>query len=153
MKLLTIAAAVLVPILAIGKETTQLTQGFAHWIAEEFEDEPSNPERLNQDADPDQDGLSNLMEYALDTDPLFPSNRLPMSLKVDATGITYTYSADTSKSDIRYQVEMSRDLRTWSRVDSETLKAKGSIEVRAAKVSMSNEPVFVRLTVRPANLD
>jgi len=74
-------------------------------------------------------------------------------LKVDATGITYTYSADTSKSDIRYQVEMSRDLRTWSRVDSETLKAKGSIEVRAAKVSMSNEPVFVRLTVRPANLD
>ena len=43
MKRLTIALAILLPILASSKETTQApAQGFSKWIAEEFEDEPSD---------------------------------------------------------------------------------------------------------------
>ncbi len=154
MKRLTIALAILLPILASSKETTQaLAQGFSKWIAEEFEDEPVATSMHSQEADPDHDGLSNLMEYALDTDPLFPTHQLPAKTTIDASGIAYTYSADNVKSDIRYQVESSRDLRTWRPVKSETLKAKGSVELRTAKIPLDQGKIFLRLTIRPTQLD
>ena len=137
MKRLIITLTMLLPILASSKETTQSpTRGFSQWIAEEFEDDRMAADLYSQDADPDNDGLSNLMEYALDTDPLFPTHRLPTKMTMDARGLAYTYSADNGKSDIRYVVESSRDLRTWQPVKSETLIAKGSIELRTAKVSI-----------------
>ena len=154
MKRLIITLVMLLPILASSKETAQVpAQGFTQWIAEEFEDEQIASHLYSQDADPDKDGLSNLMEYALDTDPLFPTHRLPAKTTMDASGIAYTYSADNAKSDIRYVVESSRDLRTWQPVASETIKAKGTIELRTAKVAIDDKPIFLRLTVRPTRFD
>lgn len=153
MKSLALTLLLAITPLSWAKETTALEQGFSQWIAEEFEDETGPISMRAHDADPDHDGLSNLMEYALDTDPLYPSNRLPIKYASDSNKLTVSYPADKSKSDIRYQVETSSNLRSWQPIDSETLTAKGSIEIRQASMTMNQTPCFLRLTVRFANLD
>ena len=148
----TIISALLLPFLSVAKESTPPAPGFDRWIAEEFEDAPTPLALRSQDSDPDQDGLSNLMEYALDTDPLFSNGRPPTEVTMGPEGLTCTYSADNSKADIHYQIEVSEDLRTWRPVQSETLKAKGSIERRAATVPANKPAVFVRLAIRLTSL-
>ncbi len=67
-------------------------------------------------ADPDGDGDSNLMEYALGTDPLAPGTSPVTGSTVTESGVGYlsvTFPRRKS-ADLRYLVEVSPDLASWS---------------------------------------
>lgn len=67
------------------------------------------------DADPDRDGLPNLLEYALTTNPLAPDSS-PVLGGQSAGRLTLTYSRNPQRPDLRYSVEVAPSLETpnWS---------------------------------------
>jgi len=71
------------------------------------------------DADPNQNGVPNLLEYALDLNPLSQS---PPTLPVpgwdmdtpDGPWLTFTYRHNLKAQDLMYEILSSEDLQTWS---------------------------------------
>lgn len=73
-------------------------------------------------ADPDADGISNLLEYALGLDPLFAnSSGLPVAT-VSENEWVFTFTRATAAADVSCVVEFSTNLATWSS-DGITLEA------------------------------
>ncbi|MBC8041120.1 MAG: hypothetical protein H7Y06_11295, partial [Opitutaceae bacterium] len=105
-------------------------------------------------ADPDKDGIANLLEYALGTDPTnAASGSLPVvgvETIASSTYVTLTYNKDTSKSDIHYQVQSCSELAgtpTWSNVTDDLTGVTGQIEHRKASVLLDTSRKFLRLRV------
>lgn len=73
-------------------------------------------------ADPDGDGVSNLLEYAFGGDPLSPLSAPRPTGQIEELAInglaakyfTVTYRARIDTSDLGYHVEISEDLSTWT---------------------------------------
>lgn len=63
-------------------------------------------------ADPDGDGIVNLLEYALGGDPLIPNSASLPQIAVDNTYMTITFLR--LRSDINYRIEASDNLVNWS---------------------------------------
>jgi len=70
-------------------------------------------------ADPNQNGVSNLLEYALDLNPLsqtppaLPSVGWDMNTP-DGPWLTFTYRHNLKAQDLTYEILSSEDLQTWS---------------------------------------
>lgn len=67
-------------------------------------------------ADPDHDGLPNLLEFALGADPNTPDSALLPTLVPAAgapTRLTYTFTTPLAPDDPALQVEFTRDLTRW----------------------------------------
>lgn len=64
------------------------------------------------DADPDGDGLANLLEYAFDRDPLAPDAAVTANT-VAGDRLTLGYPLRRDVSDLRYVPEVSADLADW----------------------------------------
>jgi hypothetical protein len=72
-------------------------------------------------ADFDADGCSNLIEYALGTDPTRAnSNNVPVSSLDSNKRLQIAFSCDASLTNITYNVQTSTDLTTWSNVARST---------------------------------
>ena len=70
-------------------------------------------------ADPNQNGVSNLLEYALDLNPLSlnPPTLPAVGWDTNSTGgscLTFTYRHNLKAQDLTYEVLSSKDLQTWS---------------------------------------
>jgi len=65
-------------------------------------------------ADPDQDGLNNLLEYALGLDPTSASTAGAPQAAASDGNWTYTFTRPTNRSDLAYAVEVSTDLVSWT---------------------------------------
>lgn len=92
-------------------------------------------------ADPDGDGLKNLLEYALGTNPQSqdqPATTLQPSLTSDLGGgyLAITFHRRRN-ADVRYTVEVSPDLATWS-----------SATVQVGVPLPTADPSFEQVTVR-----
>ncbi|MGI9243153.1 MAG: hypothetical protein ACR2RV_20315, partial [Verrucomicrobiales bacterium] len=97
--------------------------------------------------DPDGDGISALLEYALNLDPDHAdADRLPQAV-ILGNELSYTYPKDTSKLDISYQVEVSTDLKTWTPEEDTLISTEGVIENRRVTVPIGETHHFVRLKV------
>jgi hypothetical protein len=77
----------------------------------------TNAAMAGNNADPDGDCLSNVQEYAFNSDPL-AANTTPVvgALLVETNGAQFlamTFPLVTAASDITYRVEASADLQTW----------------------------------------
>jgi hypothetical protein len=79
-------------------------------------------------ADPDADGLPNLLEYSLNAEPTTSDATLhePVVTNV-ADHLTLTYTRPTVISDITYAVEWSGDLQSWSS-DSEAIESMATTD-------------------------
>lgn len=101
-------------------------------------------------ADPDGDGLANLIEYALDLDPTAPSAPgLPQASAAGDNWI-YTYSRPMSRTDVTLVVEVSTDLSSWTTdgVTHGPLTQEGaSVTYQATYPRSATEKVFFRLSV------
>ncbi len=153
MKIIILSLALLWSISAIASNTI-LLQGYEQWINDEFEGEHTGSPALRMEADPDHDGITNLMEYALDSDPLFPSNEaLPTAVR-QGDRLTFSFVKDRSKTDIVYHVQTSSDLTHWTNVSTDIVTAKGSLERHRAVFPLTeSRSLFMRLLVRPVSFD
>ena len=122
----------------------------ATWLAGNFTSaEQTNPAISGDTADPDGDGASNFLEYALGSDPrsssapAFDARLTPSSLVLD-------YPAP--HPELRYVAEKSTDLVTWTADGVADSPASGENpgDRRSASVARGeNERVFLRLRVAP----
>ena len=104
-------------------------------------------------ADPDGDGLSNLMEYALGTGPN-SSGVMPTVLALNGASLEYTYTRSTAAKDngVTYQIEWSDTLAagSWSTetVNQQITSTQGALETVKASVPKGNGGKrFMRLRV------
>lgn len=101
-------------------------------------------------ADPDGDGMNNLLEYGLGIDPRTDSTAKKPVISVSGGNLSLTYPKDPSKKDITYRVEASTDLKVWTTVGINDLLVStlAGIETRQASVAMGvDAKKFLRLVV------
>jgi hypothetical protein len=107
-------------------------------------------------ADPDHDGLSNLLEYALGLDPN-SSGVMPAVLALNGANLEYTYSRSVAAKDngVTYQIEWSETLEagSWSTetVTQQITSTQEALEtVKASAPAGSGGKRFLRLRVGSA---
>ena len=93
---------------------------YAAWLAARFSSaERVDPLVSGPAADPDADGLPNLLEYALGGDPRDPSSHPAPQAQVAASRLTLTFSRLADPA-LVYTVEASPDLADWATVFTST---------------------------------
>ena len=104
-------------------------------------------------ADPDGDGLNNLLEYALGTGPN-SSGVIPAVLALNGVNLEYTYTRSTAAKDngVTYQIEWSETLEagSWSTesVTQQITSTQGALEtVKASIPKGTGGKRFLRLRV------
>ncbi len=127
-----------------------VTPNFDSWNLDHFNtQERANASISGPTADPDGDGLSNLVEYALALNPRAANANGTGLADRTETEWTFTYSRPAERSDVLYEVETSTDLTTWSTTGvTHTRTATGATETWRASVPVSvSENLFFRLRV------
>jgi lysophospholipase L1-like esterase len=135
---------------------TEATSAIENWRSENFTPaelaEPSFEESLwGNDADPDNDGRSNLMEYATGTDARANDlSPITTTLRKEAVEqlFTFTYQKKVSANDITFQVEESTDLITFTPVPDSLVSTVNDLEIRESMIVVGEDaPRFLRLKV------
>ncbi len=104
-------------------------------------------------ADPDQDGALNLLEYAFGSDPRRAGDGagnivLTAAPFADVPSFTFTYYKDLTREGISYQVELSDDVNSWVPVDDVLVASENGVETRRVFVfSAGQRERWVRLRV------
>lgn len=117
------------------------------WRAATFGDRAGETETAGDDADPDGDGLVNLVEYALGLSPLAFSPAPAISRENGRFGIEYP--VDSTASDVIVTPEWSSDLVTWqdNGLLVEIVAEDASGRTLRASVPAAPSPLFLRLRV------
>ena len=126
--------------LTIGEAPAGLT--FASWQSQFFPGE-GNAGVVGPNADPDSDGVANLLEFAFGTDPTKrDSAHYPKPMSGGVRGLVYSRSPDAETATI--SVEASPDMLLWS--EARGTSSENGSEVRFTS-SDTNEEIFLRLRV------
>ncbi len=126
--------------LVIGGQTS------SSWKSQHFSAGQISSGLSADDADPDGDGLKNLAEYALGSDPL-SKNVLPVPT-VDANGLTLVFTRPLGLPDVTYAAQSTDTLGSWNSVTLEVINTVGQVEtVRARDTLATGNPNrrFMRL--------
>ena len=92
--------------------------------------DPEKPPSSGDLDDPDGDGVVNLLEYALDTDPLVPNPAVEAAAIV-VSGMTYpavTFRRRLCRDHLQYVVETSDDLSKWDRGVEHVVEAPPALD-------------------------
>lgn len=134
------------------KTTTGLgTPPKAIWRQQKFSVDSGNSAVAGDNADPDRDGVINLLEYAFGSDPLnsravaLPTPSLSIADGQRVLGITFQRSL--SATDLRYQVEYSSDQITWLPGNSYAYEDEVTSTPETIETGRSGSPVQT-ITVR-----
>ncbi|MGA0844896.1 MAG: lamin tail domain-containing protein [Luteolibacter sp.] len=100
--------------------------------------------------DPDRDGLSNLLEYAIGTSPLNKNLKPISSISSDTDGILIEFPIADGRDDLDFSIEMNQNLNadSWIRVhDTTFMETSGGLVLRAL-VQSDMPHAFYRMVVR-----
>lgn len=131
-------------------------QGFSAWQQGKFtSDELADPAISGPAADPDQDGITNLLEYALALEPKTASRLgLPVMGEESINGethATFTFTKPRVIDDISYTVQVSTDLEIWNSGPGHAIRTDdGSTDqatFRLTRAVSEGPGQFVRLLV------
>lgn len=100
---------------------------------------------LARTADPDQDGVSNLIEYALGMNPSVSDREGLPQATTFANGCEYTFNM-TRDPLVNYQVEVSNDLINWRTFSHQTVNRKGSASIPFGEMN-NTKKMFIRLQI------
>jgi lysophospholipase L1-like esterase len=134
--------------LVLGEFTPPAT--FAAWAADRFshlEGGASHPDAAPA-ADPDGDGLPNLLEYALGLDPLTPAAQPPLEPSLTPLlphSLTLTFLR--ARPELTYEVLASSDLATWDVIDTNPGQVSDTAPVTVTDSVSINPRRFLRLRV------
>lgn len=128
-------------------EVTDTPPPLEAWRGAQFNGSSGNQSIAGNAADPDGDGLANLIEYALGTNPQAFTAAPVASLQAGVISITYTL--DLQATDVTVTPQWSGDLGTWetSGFSFQTLGVVGSIRTVKASVAAGSGTRFLRLEV------
>ncbi len=131
--------------------TLTVNAGFQTWRDQQFTAQQLLDASISgRDADPDFDGYSNLLEYALGLDPLTQSFSKSPVITMSPNGCVFTYSRPAARSDLTYSVEGSTTLSSssWSAGDvTHERIAQGERETWRATYQGPSRVFFMRLKV------
>jgi|GEM_PF-2914107 len=126
-----------------------VTGSFSSWLAGRFtSSELADPAISGPNADPDGDGYSNLLEYALGLEPKSPSSSGLPEVSTTSTDWIYTYTRPVDRSELTYTVEVSTDLVLWTTggVVHELVSSAAGVETWRAKYPLTSAATaFFRL--------
>lgn len=111
-----------------------------HFSPEELGDPELESTLWGNEADPDGDGLPNLVEYAMGTNPrAVDLGKFDAILETGEEGDLFTllYSRDLSATAVNCWVEGSSNLTDWTEVEDVAVSSADGIEIRKASVPMS----------------
>ncbi|MES2997445.1 MAG: Calx-beta domain-containing protein [Verrucomicrobiota bacterium] len=125
---------------------------FNSWTQANFGSLAGEPTIAGPGTDPDEDGMENLLEYALNSNPNQPSAADQPKGAVESGNLTMTYRRNVGATDLTYIVEISTSLGdgTWSSagISEQILSNDGLTQVMKATLPIGAEPrKFMRLRV------
>lgn len=101
----------------------------------------------SENEDPDSDSLSNLLEFALGTDPNSP-DEFTSFVRISPEG-TVSFTSHIDRSGVTLEFQTSSDLETWSTKESIATELLGSIQTREFTLDLSgSSKTFWRLRAR-----
>ncbi len=132
-------------VMAIWTPDTPSLAWKTHWFGEEA----SDPGIAGDLADPDGDGIPNLVEYALGA---IPTEAAPSGIRCETENgeLTMTYTLLKAATDITVNPEWSTTLDGWSTtgITREVIADDGTLQTIRATVPMTGEPrILMRLRV------
>ena len=118
---------------------------------QQFFNTTANTNNAADNADPDGDGIANVMERFFGLNPIVadPSSAVPAAAML-GTNLTMTYTHSLMATDLFYQVQWSSDLLGWltNSVTDLGVYTNGNHEVRQGSVPASTgNPLFMRVQV------
>lgn len=135
-------------------ETSLHDDRYGAWTALWFNAaERANPAIAGDTADPDADGYSNLLEYALALDPRLPPTSLPLAVSVADDRFSLQYFHPNDRPDLTYTIERSIDLSSWysgtDYVTETTSPVDGGTEITGQSTTLISETLhqFLRLHI------
>lgn len=130
---------------------------YANWCSSRFTpDELAAGILAAPDADPDADGLANLLEYAFGHEPRQPeTDGLPTVAPIEIAGAKFlavTHSQRQPVGDLRYEVQASNDLVHWNAAATEEAAmadhgATATVTVRDSAPITAESRRFLRIAV------
>lgn len=131
--------------------TFTVTASFDFWQLNAFSSaERNDPTVSGPNADPDADGVPNLIEYALGSDARSASAAGVPVVALESGNWSFTYTRPVDRSDLVYSVEQSTDLIHWNTTDVTHIRvsiADGLETWRATYPTASASACFFRLVV------
>ncbi|MBL9117647.1 MAG: PQQ-dependent sugar dehydrogenase [Verrucomicrobiaceae bacterium] len=129
--------------------TTGPGGAFSAWVTAEFTvGEQANPAVSGELADPDNDGMNNLLEYAFGSPPKAAGKSSVELSAVGATTMTVDLEINPAATDVLIVAETSVNLTSWSSANI-TYQNLGGNEWRATVPKLAGEQKrFVRIAVR-----
>lgn len=118
---------------------------YSLWKTQQFTSAQLLSGEGDQEDDTDHDGLDNLAEYALDTDPNNFTSAPAFTL--DATHLTLTFTRPKDRHDVSYHAESGDQLGSWTELPLEVTDWTETHETIRAQVARpaTGERLFLRL--------
>jgi len=128
-----------------------VTGNAASWRLAQFtETELNDPGISALTADPDGDGLNNLLEYALGLTPKAPNTAGLPEMGVDGLDWTFTYTRPVDRPDLSYVVQVSTNLVDWTSTGvthGQTAESNGVQTWQARFLQSSASNLYFRLKI------
>ena len=122
--------------------------GFEAWLAKSF----SEMSAQGPDTDPDNDGLTNLLEYRFGTSPSQPS-AMPLSVSSETEGLRVSYQRRID-GELVDTLEISTDLVEWQQLSGSFIVSDSAVEgfeTVTRVIAYDSKMVGLRLLVRTSS--